>query len=175
MKSLPTGTNRRNREQGEWSVQNFADANEPAGSVFVDRAIGHAMFIDAEPDQKHCLNRGGVKSDEIERGNSMSEQFQDGGGRSQSGSSKMNRQQCAMQKPRGNRRCSDEHAGVSREQSSKNCRTKNENPGGEAQELIKTCRGKSDARAIRARSTPEPRTRQMLSESTRPSTWRSDV
>src|ERR1700730_5682296 len=67
----------------------------------------------------------------------MSEQFQDSGGRSQSGSSKMNRQQCAMQKPRGNRRCSNEHAGVSREQSSKDCRTKNENPGGEAQELIK--------------------------------------
>src|SRR5882724_4693504 len=52
----------------------------------------------------------------------------------------MNRQQGAMQKPRWNRGGADQHASVSRKQSSEDCRTKNENAGGDAQELIECAR-----------------------------------
>ena len=33
----------------------------------MDRSIGCALFIKAQPDQKRCLNRGRVKSDCVER------------------------------------------------------------------------------------------------------------
>src|SRR4029077_554419 len=52
----------------------------------------------------------------------------------------MNRQQSAMQKPRGNRGRADQHARVSRKQSSEDRRTKNENAGRDAQKLIE-CAG----------------------------------
>jgi len=48
----------------------------------------------------------------------------------------MNRQQRAMQKPRGNRSRSNQDAGISREQSSENRRTENEDAARDAQELI---------------------------------------
>src|SRR6266571_7043685 len=54
----------------------------------------------------------------------------------------MNRQQGAMQKPCRDRGCSNQHARISREQSSEDRRTKNEKTGGEAQELIQ-CAGES--------------------------------
>ena len=41
--------------------------------MFVDRAIGDAVFIDTEPDQKRGLNTGRIKPEKIERGDSMSE------------------------------------------------------------------------------------------------------
>src|SRR5437773_6661534 len=66
----------------------------------------------------------------------MPEQFQHRRGRSQSCGSKMNRQKCAMQKPRRNRGRANQHASIGSEQSSKDCRTKNEEAGSEAQELI---------------------------------------
>ncbi len=62
------------------SGQNFADPNEPARYRARGGAIGLAMFIEAEPDQKRGLNRGGVKSEKIERSDSMPEQFQQAGG-----------------------------------------------------------------------------------------------
>ena len=55
------------------SVQHFADPNQPARAVFMDRTIGDAVFVDAEPDQKCSLNSGGVKAEEVERADSMSE------------------------------------------------------------------------------------------------------
>jgi len=64
--------------------------------VFVDRSIGCALFIKAQPDQKHCLNRGSVKSEKIERSDSVPQQFQHAGRGSQGGGSKMNRQKGAM-------------------------------------------------------------------------------
>src|SRR5438067_801357 len=48
----------------------------------------------------------------------------------------MNRQQDAMQEPRWNRAGADQHASVSRKQSSEDCRTKNEGAGGDTQQLI---------------------------------------
>src|SRR5207244_13610461 len=48
----------------------------------------------------------------------------------------MNRQQRPMQKPRWNRGSADQHASVSRKQSSEDRRTKNEDARGDAQELI---------------------------------------
>jgi hypothetical protein len=53
---------------------------------------------------------------------------------------KMNRQRGAMQKPRGNRGGADQHASVSREQSSEDRRTKDEDAAGDAQELIECAR-----------------------------------
>jgi hypothetical protein len=35
--------------------------------VFVDRSIGCALFIKAQPDQKRCLNRGREESDCVDR------------------------------------------------------------------------------------------------------------
>src|SRR6266853_5698441 len=52
----------------------------------------------------------------------------------------MNRQQGAMQKPRGNRGGADQHASVSRKQSSEDRRTKNEDARGDTQELIEYAR-----------------------------------
>src|SRR5207249_6499780 len=52
----------------------------------------------------------------------------------------MNRQQGAMQKPRWNRGGADQHASISREQSSEDRRTKNEDAGRDAQELIEWAR-----------------------------------
>src|SRR5438132_6410286 len=52
----------------------------------------------------------------------------------------MDRQQSAMQKPRWNRGGADQHASVSREQSSEDRRTKNEGAGGDAQKLIECAR-----------------------------------
>ena len=44
--------------------------------MFVYRAIGGTVFIDAEPDQKRSLNRGRIKPEEIKRSDSVPEQFQ---------------------------------------------------------------------------------------------------
>src|SRR6266704_4399459 len=52
----------------------------------------------------------------------------------------MNRQQGAMQKPRGNRGGADQHASVSRKESSEDCRSTNEDAGSDAQELIECAR-----------------------------------
>src|SRR6266478_9900794 len=52
----------------------------------------------------------------------------------------MNRQQGAMQKPRGNRGGADQHASVSREESSEDRCTTNEDAGSDAQELIECAR-----------------------------------
>ena len=104
--------------------------------MLVDRSIGHSVFIDTEPDQQDRLNSGCVKSEEVKRGDSVPEQFQHCGRRSQSCGSKMNRQQGAMQKPRGNRRRANQHAGISRKQSPEDRRTKNEDAGRDAQYLI---------------------------------------
>src|SRR5439155_27005360 len=82
--------------QCERYIQNFADANEPTGTMLVDREISRAMFVNAQPDQKRCLNRRGVKSEKIERGDSVPQHFQHAGRGSQAGGSKMNRQKCAM-------------------------------------------------------------------------------
>ena len=54
-------------------------------------AIGYAMFIDAEPNEENRLNRGRVKSDEVERGDSVPKQFQQRRGGSESSRSEMNR------------------------------------------------------------------------------------
>jgi len=35
--------------------------------MLVDRAIGRAMFVNAQPDQERCLNRGREESDCVER------------------------------------------------------------------------------------------------------------
>src|SRR5213593_2131700 len=118
MRPLRTEPNRKNEEQEQVAAQNFADANKPARTMFVNRAIGRAVFVDAEPDKEPQLHRRCVKPDEVERGASMSEQFQHGSGGSQSRGPKMNRQERAMQKPCGNCSCPDEHAGIRREQSS---------------------------------------------------------
>ena len=87
--------------------------------MFVNRAIGRAVFIDAEPDKEPELHRRCVKPDEVERGASMSEQFQQGSGGSQSRGPKMNRQERAMQKPCGNRGRTNKNACISRKQRSK--------------------------------------------------------
>src|SRR6266487_4037772 len=52
----------------------------------------------------------------------------------------MNRQEGAMQKPRGNRGGADQHASVGRKQSSEDRRTKNEDAGGDTQKLIECAR-----------------------------------
>ena len=75
--------------------------------MFVYRTIGGAVFIDTEPDEERRFNAGRIKPEEVERGNPISEQFQHCRGRSQSRRSKMDRQQGAMQKPRGDRRRAD--------------------------------------------------------------------
>src|SRR5437764_9881416 len=104
--------------------------------MLVDRAIGGAVFIETEPDQKRSLNPGGVKSEDVEGGDSVSEQFQHCRGRSKSCRSKMDRQQGAMQKPRRNCGRPNQYAGVSGEQRSEDRRAKNQNAGGNAQKLI---------------------------------------
>ena len=115
--------------------------------MLVYRAVGHAVFIDAEPDQERRLNSGRVKSEKVERGDSVSEQFQHCRRRSQSCGSKMDRQQRAMQKPRGNRGCPNQHARIGREQSSEDRRAKNEDAGRNAQELIE-CAGEKLSRRL---------------------------
>src|SRR5205807_9019910 len=97
--------------------------------MFVYRAIGNAVFIDAEPNQERRLNRSRVKSVEVERGDSVPKQFQNCRCRSQACGSKMDRQQCAMQKPSRNRGRSDQQACVSSALSYDECRYINEDAG----------------------------------------------
>src|SRR6266478_9781787 len=52
----------------------------------------------------------------------------------------MDRQQRPVQKPRWNRGGADQHASVSREESSEDCRSTNEDAGSDAQELIECAR-----------------------------------
>ena len=80
----------------ERSVQNFTNANEPAGAVLMDRAICGAVLIGTEPNQQDRLDSGRVKSEDVERGDSVPEQFQQRRGGSQSRRSEMNRQQCPI-------------------------------------------------------------------------------
>src|SRR5437588_3096631 len=104
--------------------------------MLMDRSIGRAMFVDAKPNQERRLDRRRVKAEEIERRDSVADQFQQRRGGSQSSSSKMDRQQRAMQKPRGDRGRANQDARISREQSSEDRRTKNEEARGDAQHLI---------------------------------------
>ena len=67
------GKEAQNKRKG--TIQNFADPNQPTGAMVVNRAIGGAVFIDAQPDEQCRLNSGRVKSDDVERRNSVSEQF----------------------------------------------------------------------------------------------------
>src|SRR2546430_4665420 len=113
---------RNEREQSQnnrkRTVQNFADPDDPARAVFVDGAIGLAVFIDAQPDQKRGLNSGRIKSDEVKRGDSVAQQFQQGSSGSQSGGPEMDWQQRAIQKPGGNRGRANQYAGVTRKECS---------------------------------------------------------
>lgn len=63
------------QSQRKRTCQNFADPNKPARAMFVDRSIGHAMFIDTEPDPERGLNSGRVEPKQVERRNSVSQQF----------------------------------------------------------------------------------------------------
>src|SRR2546429_2790127 len=108
--------------------------------MFVYRAIGLAVFVDAERNEERRLNRRRIVAKRIKRSDSVSEQFQHSSGGSQSCGPKMDRQQRPVQKPRWNCGGTDQHARVSREQSSEDRRTKNEDAGDDAQELIECAR-----------------------------------
>src|SRR5437762_7334203 len=104
--------------------------------MLVDRAISPAVFVDNEPDQKHCLNSSGEEAKRVEWRDSVAKQFKDRRSRSQSRYAKMDRQQGAMQKPCWNYGGADQHARVSRKQSSEDRRTTNEDAGNDAQKLV---------------------------------------
>ena len=140
--------------------------------MFAYRAIGGAVFIHAQPNQKRCFDCGCEKSDRVQCRNSVTKHFKQSRRGSQSCHAEMNWQQHAVQKPRRYRCRADQHTRISSEQHSEDRRAKNENARRDAKTLVECARKNLMRMQFKRDQTGrEQRTRRTRSESRRPSTW----
>ena len=59
------------KNERQRAVQYLSDSNQPAAAMFVNRAVGRAVFCHAQPNQEREFDRRGIVSNEVERWNSM--------------------------------------------------------------------------------------------------------
>src|SRR5439155_23512429 len=114
------------QNNNERRATQFTAANEPTGKASMQRAIGDAVLINLKPKPKRWLDGRYQKSNGVDRRDSLTEQLEQGGSRSQSRTAEINWQKHAMQKPCGNRSDAKQNSCVSGEQNSPERRTDDE-------------------------------------------------